>query len=477
MSIGKSGKGTCYGFLRTIGMGSDVGCRRSVNEDSIGIADNTPNGSVVVICDGMGGNVGGKVASKTAVDAVLTHLKEHQYDDPKDAIDSAIREANRWVLKSAELHPELAGMGCTCVLLIVSESGDVNIGHVGDSRIYRLSKGRPIQRLTKDQSYVQMLVDEGTITPQEAERHPRNNEITNAVGMRGMTPPVIGHAINPVAGDCFLLCSDGLSKLVSEEDIARIAGDRTRGTQERVDMLIEAAKNNGGSDNISVILVEFAVNPNEAKKDRENKRLRVVIYALTGIILLAVLSFFLIGTRKKDNTAPPTAENHLDSSDSTGGINPGPVNHQDPSLPPMVGFGNEEVNADSSPDSGSGKSKETDDKEPEVEPESSEAALDDQGNKEDNGDDISKKTFAAAESTFKVKAPIGKRYSEDCVIRNENDDRDKNVKIVVTPDGGLKISKTGEVDSWNGYYIKIVKYLDKDGRVQEAEKPITIEFE
>lgn len=295
--------------------------------------------------------------------------------------------------------------------------------------------------------------------------------------MRGMTPPVIGHAINPVAGDCFLLCSDGLSKLVSEEDIARIAGDRTRGTQERVDMLIEAAKNNGGSDNISVILVEFAVNPNEAKKDRENKRLRVVIYALTGIILLAVLSFFLIGTRKKDNTAPPTAENHLDSSDSTGGINPGPVNHQDPSLPPMVGFGNEEVNADSSPDSGSGKSKETDDKEPEVEPESSEAALDDQGNKEDNGDDISKKTFAAAESTFKVKAPIGKRYSEDCVIRNENDDRDKNVKIVVTPDGGLKISKTGEVDSWNGYYIKIVKYLDKDGRVQEAEKPITIEFE
>lgn len=476
MSIGKSGKGTGYSFLRPIGSGSDVGCRRPVNEDSYKIED-TLNGFAVVICDGMGGYVGGKVASETAVEAILRHLKEHQYDNPKAAIDSAIREANRSVLRKAELRPELAGMGCTCVLLLVSKSGEVNFGHVGDSRIYRLSSGGAIQRLTKDQSYVQMLVDEGVITPQEADRHPRNNEITNAVGMRGMTPPVIGQTINPVAGDCFLLCSDGLSKLVSEEDITRTTGARSYGTQERVKMLIEAAKNNGGSDNISVILVEFAVNPNEAKKDRENKRLRNVIYALIGIILLAVLSFFLIRTVGKDDKASPSpspsGQKNIIVSDTIILKKRDSLRSSENVI--VTEFENEKDSRQTQ--EVSEKEKGLDDEKPNNEPNNHKP----NSNVSKGGDEkYAKRIFESADSTYTVQSSFKNKYSAGCVEK-PNDERSKNVIIKETDDHSLIITKTGCVDSWAGYYIIIDKYYSSNadieaGEIKIAPKPIKIEF-
>lgn len=473
MSIGKSGKGTGYSFLRPIGSGSDVGCRRPVNEDSYKIED-TLNGFAVVICDGMGGYVGGKVASETAVEAILRHLKERQYDNPKAAIDSAIREANRSVLRRAELRPELAGMGCTCVLLLVSKSGEVNFGHVGDSRIYRLSSGGAIQRLTKDQSYVQMLVDEGVITPQEADRHPRNNEITNAVGMRGMTPPVIGQTINPVAGDCFLLCSDGLSKLVSEEDITRITAARSYGTQERVKMLIEAAKSNGGSDNISVILIEFAVNPNEAKKDRENKRLRNVIYALIGIILLAVLSFFLIRTGKKEDPAPLTVKSEQENSISS----PKPPNSpQISDTESATGAGN--GNDNTSSNNGS-ENMDKSAAEERKSPSDTNAAPVASQNTEGNEYGVTQViTFEASKDSLKVprKRNPQVNYSEECANKPDDDPRNDKVEIKKTPDGYLRIIKTDKNVSWDGYCITIDKYLDKTGKIQDAEKPYKIVFE
>ncbi len=475
MSIGKSGKGTGYSFLRPIGSGSDVGCRRPVNEDSYKIED-TLNGFAVVICDGMGGYVGGKVASETAVEAILRHLKERQYDNPKAAIDSAIREANRSVLRRAELRPELAGMGCTCVLLLVSKSGEVNFGHVGDSRIYRLSSGGAIQRLTKDQSYVQMLVDEGVITPQEADRHPRNNEITNAVGMRGMTPPVIGQTINPVAGDCFLLCSDGLSKLVSEEDITRITAARSYGTQERVKMLIEAAKSNGGSDNISVILIEFAVNPNEAKKDRENKRLRNVIYALIGIILLAVLSFFLIRTVGKDDKASPSpsGQKNIIVSDTIILKKRDSLQSSEKVIAPE---------SENEKDSRQTQEVSKNEEEPDDEKQKNEQKTDKSNSNVSKGGDekYAKRIFESADSTYKVQSNFKNKYSAGCVEK-PNDERSKNVIIKETDDHSLIITKTGSVDSWAGYYIIIDKYYSSNadieaGEIKIAPKPIKIVFE
>lgn len=475
MSIGKSGQGTGYSFLRPIGSGSDVGCRRPVNEDSYKIED-TLNGFAVVICDGMGGYVGGKVASETAVEAILRHLKEHQYDNPKAAIDSAIREANRSVLRKAELRPELAGMGCTCVLLLVSKSGEINFGHVGDSRIYRLSNGGAIQRLTKDQSYVQILVDEGVITPQEAERHPRNNEITNAVGMRGMTPPVIGQTINPVAGDCFLLCSDGLSKLVSEEDITRITGARSYGTQERVKMLIEAAKSNGGSDNISVILVEFAVNPNEAKKDRENKRLRNVIYALIGIILLAVLSFFLIRTGKKEDPAPPTVKSEQENSIPAYPTPPNSSQISDTESATGAGNGNDNTSSNNGSENKYKPVVEQGKSSSDTTIAGSVASQGTEGNENGVTSDI---TFEASKDSLKVPRNKSLRvnYSEKCANKPDEDPRNDKVEIKKTPDGYLRIIKTDKNVSWAGYCITINKYLDKAGEIQDADKPIKIVFE
>lgn len=306
-----------YSFCSVVGK-TDVGCRRSVNEDSIGKSD-TQNGLAVVICDGMGGNVGGKIASETAVDAILMHLREHQYSDPKEAISNAIQEANRAILKKTELRPELTGMGCTCVLLLVGKSGAANIGHIGDSRIYLIRDGLANQ-LTKDQSYVQMLVDEGKLTPQEAEHHPRNNEITNAVGMVNMTPPVIrDQSINPVAGDCFLLCSDGLSKLVPEGDIVKIISARSFSTDKRAEMLINAAKNNGGTDNISVQLVEFSVTPAEVRMAKDKKRLVILSASLVLAIILLLLGLFTFkGCNKEKKVEDDITESTEKSYQSEG---------------------------------------------------------------------------------------------------------------------------------------------------------------
>lgn len=112
---------------------TDVGCKRAANEDFLGF-DDTPNGRVAVVCDGMGGHVGGATASHIAVDSILAYLRDNYHPDPNEAITEAIFTANRNILLHAQMHPELTGMGSTCVLLLV-RNGKVYIGHVGDSRI------------------------------------------------------------------------------------------------------------------------------------------------------------------------------------------------------------------------------------------------------------------------------------------------------------------------------------------------------
>lgn len=241
---------------------TDVGCKRPANEDSMGHFD-TVNGRVAVVCDGMGGHVGGATASRIAVDAIHAFLDSKFIESPQEAIGCAIDAANAAILRQAAARPELIGMGSTCVLLLIRD-GLVYRGHVGDSRIY-LIRNRIIQRLTRDDSYVQMLVDMQKLTEEEAEHHPRKNEITNALGLPDMKPATVAqNAIVPEAGDCFLLCSDGLTGMVSERDIERIVSRQQELTsQQRADMLVERAKENGGLDNITVQLVEFSLTPDQ----------------------------------------------------------------------------------------------------------------------------------------------------------------------------------------------------------------------
>jgi serine/threonine protein phosphatase PrpC len=209
----------------------------------------------------MGGHAGGAIASGIAVSAIISALSDKWYDDPREAIGVAINAAHIAIQARAIPAAELHGMGTTCVVLLVRDS-KVYMGHVGDSRIYLCRSHRLIQ-LTTDHSFAQLLVDAGQLTPEQAERHPRKNEITNALGIPTMQPPTVRQEpVIPEAGDCFLLCSDGLSGMVPHKKLAKIISDQqNRTSQERVEALVKEANKNGGPDNITALLVEFSFPP------------------------------------------------------------------------------------------------------------------------------------------------------------------------------------------------------------------------
>lgn len=281
-----------YYYCNIVG-NTDIGCKRQTNEDWLDSFE-CENGLVAVVCDGMGGHVGGQIASHTAVDAIRNFLLSHYFDNPKDAIIAACNAANQAILQKTVERPELNGMGSTCVMLIV-RNGKVYIGSVGDSRVY-LIRSKKIHQLTKDQSYVQMLVDMGEISKEQAEHHPRKNEITNALGLPSMQPAtILDTPINPEAGDCFLLCSDGLSGMVSDEEIARVVSNQSTMSQKmRVNTLIERARKHGGLDNITCQIVEFAITP-PTEKDKHDKAKEIFKYVLSAVavIVLGLGGYFL----------------------------------------------------------------------------------------------------------------------------------------------------------------------------------------
>ncbi len=235
---------------------TDTGRVRSVNEDSMAQFD-SPNGRVIVVCDGMGGQNAGDVASQLAVAVIQDILTDNIFASPEEAITKSVVAANQALLRRASLDPSLQGMGATCVMVIVKD-GKFWYGSVGDSRIYYVAD-RMIQQLTKDQSYVQALVDAGQISAEDAVHHKDKNQITNALGVEGMTPPVICDTpIVPTPGSVVLLCSDGLTGMVDDGDLLRIISRRELSLDERAQLLITQANEAGGLDNVTVQLVEFA---------------------------------------------------------------------------------------------------------------------------------------------------------------------------------------------------------------------------
>ena len=234
---------------------TDVGRVRQVNEDSMTTFD-SPNGRVIVVCDGMGGQNAGDVASQLAVKVIEDILIDNAFNTPAEAITQSIVAANNAILRQAAQNPDLGGMGATCVMLIIKD-GKVHYGWVGDSRIYYVA-GNNIMQLSKDQSYVQQLVDAGEISEEEAEHHQDKNQITNALGVDGMTPPEIGESpITPAVGSVFLLCSDGLSGMVNNQNILATIANKKLSLKQRADQLVQQALEAGGLDNVTVQLVEF----------------------------------------------------------------------------------------------------------------------------------------------------------------------------------------------------------------------------
>ena len=281
---------------------TNVGCKRKQNEDWLESFE-CKNGLVAIVCDGMGGHVGGQVASHLAIDTIKEFICGNTFNDPNEMIIAACNIANQAILNRTAAEPQLAGMGSTCVMLVVRD-GKVYVGSVGDSRVY-LVRSKKIIQLTKDQSYVQMLVDMGEITREQAERHPRRNEITNALGLPTMRQAtVLDTPIIPEAGDCFLLCSDGLSGMVSDEAIAKIVSSQASMSQrERVSALIKAACDNGGNDNVTCQIVEFSVSPHGEKKKKGSLLWLWILLSVLFVVLAgggAAAWYFLSGESDKD---------------------------------------------------------------------------------------------------------------------------------------------------------------------------------
>lgn len=238
---------------------TDAGKVRSVNEDAMATFDSS-NGRVVVVCDGMGGQNAGDVASQLAVAVIQDILSDNTFPSPEEAITRSIMAANQAILRRAAQDDALSGMGATCVMAIINQ-GKVYYGSVGDSRIYYIANGA-IRQVTKDQSYVQTLVDEGRISKEAAEHHQDKNQITNALGIENMQAPVICQMpIVPEPGSVLLLCTDGLSGMINNNVILSTVTNHNVPLLDRAQQLVNLANAAGGLDNITVQLVEFSGAP------------------------------------------------------------------------------------------------------------------------------------------------------------------------------------------------------------------------
>lgn len=277
---------------------TDTGRTRRVNEDSM-VTFDSPNGRVVAVCDGMGGQNAGDVASQLAVAVIQDILSDNTFATPEEAITSSVIAANQAILRKASMNEDMQGMGATCVMLIVKD-GKVYYGSIGDSRIYYIANGM-IRQITKDQSYVQTLVDAGQITLAEAEHHQDKNQITNALGVEGMTPPVIGQMpIIPEPNSTFLLCSDGLSGMINNNTILNTVSRYDLSLNERARMLVEQANEAGGLDNITVQLVEFPAedmtmspmgSPSVSSAIAQpKKKSHVLLYSLIAALLIIAVA-------------------------------------------------------------------------------------------------------------------------------------------------------------------------------------------
>lgn len=236
---------------------SDIGLVRQNNEDVWG---ELPSIGFFALADGMGGHQAGEVAAHEAVDGLSRILKKKissksdslTISDIKDLLRRAIRHVNLLVFRLGREQPDLRGMGTTLCCLLY-RSTDLVFAHVGDSRIYRLRQ-RKLEQLTKDHSLLRELVDQGQISEQQATDFLYKNIITKAIGTEPKIEPTIGTS-DLIEGDVYLMCSDGLSDLLSTNEIENILVDFSD-IEEAARKLVSAANEKGGRDNITVVITK-----------------------------------------------------------------------------------------------------------------------------------------------------------------------------------------------------------------------------
>lgn len=266
------------------GARSDVGLVRAHNEDSFVV-----KAPLFAVCDGMGGHAAGEVASGIAVQTISERAPEHT---DEILLGAAVEAANAAVMEAVENGVGKAGMGCTATCALI-ENNQMAIAHVGDSRIYLLHAGTLV-RITRDHSYVEELVDAGEITADEARVHPSRSIITRALGS---DPDMYADhfTLDVSTGDRVILCSDGLSSMVSDKDIEELAVSSVT-PQSAADTLVSAALTAGGHDNVTVIVVDVV---EDGLADLHRKqRLRGIrtwlLIAFAGVLLVAGILGVLI---------------------------------------------------------------------------------------------------------------------------------------------------------------------------------------
>jgi serine/threonine protein phosphatase PrpC len=254
--------------IRSAGL-SDVGRKRTSNEDSFALA---PDHSLFIVADGMGGHAAGEVASRLAVESIERHIsgtdprKEPTYPAsfrfprseeaalpaPARRLLNAIRLANQEIVRSVRKNRSHRGMGTTVVIAYIHGSR-AYIGSVGDSRAY-LARGSTLTQLTSDHTFVNEQVRAGTLSLAEARRHPARNILTRAVGSQDeVEADVVEHDLMP--GDVLLLCSDGLTTMVEDQQILETIRERPGDPQSACRALIDLANTHGGDDNVTAILL------------------------------------------------------------------------------------------------------------------------------------------------------------------------------------------------------------------------------
>lgn len=235
---------------------TDVGLTRSVNQDSFSYGEFSQTAIWAVVCDGMGGASAGDVASKVASDLIAEKLSKSFNPDMNSSsifnlIKSVAETANLQLYSMANENPDLQGMGTTAVITIVS-GGNMYIANAGDSRAYYYCKETGLTQITRDHSVVQAMVELGEITPDEARNHPRKNIITRALGVEDTIE--LDFYEQEVSEDgMLLLCSDGLTNYVTDEEIEKIIVNTE--FDKLADVLVNSANENGGGDNITVVAV------------------------------------------------------------------------------------------------------------------------------------------------------------------------------------------------------------------------------
>jgi serine/threonine protein phosphatase PrpC len=296
---------------------TDTGKVRANNEDSFG-EHKLPNGHLLVVCDGMGGHSGGELASKMGVECIIDYCKKSRSDNAIIMIHEAIKFANTQIHGYASTYPEFKGMGTTCVVVFITNSGQLYYGHVGDSRLYAFTR-QGLKTLTKDHSYVQYLVDTGEIKESEMETHPSKNQILRSLGYdETVKPDVCSEPYIPEQGDIFLLCTDGLNGMIGNKIIARIfeqqqaSGDLSLAADELIHSALEA----GGRDNVTVGLLWVGTEapnqtiriPNHSNSSRNQLNMGAKLLFFLTIILITVftLNYFWGSSEEKSNVSSNT---------------------------------------------------------------------------------------------------------------------------------------------------------------------------